>query len=155
MSLSSPSGTSIDDKAFLDESSSQNVDHTTASIPLEGLDGETDSPSKLTPRGSHEADKLVAFHPGDKDDPKNWSNFAKWNATLTVSMICFVVAFSSSVITSDIIGVVEEFHVSEEVALLSVTLFVVGFGLGTSPLVLRPSFTAMYCDFIFIKTSLY
>lgn len=41
-----------------------------------------------------------------------------------------IVAFNSSVITADLEGVVKEFNVSEEVALLSITLFVVGFGVG-------------------------
>lgn len=43
-----------------------------------------------------------------------------------------MVAFASSVITADIAGVVKEFGVSEEVALLPITLFVVGFGIGTN-----------------------
>ena len=155
MSTSSHSSHSVDDKTHLEhgfqgemedmepENKSnhhqlqthhlQQVGSTTASIPVDDFAGETDSPVHLTPHGTHDADKLVAFHPGDKDDPKYWSKFAKWHATLTVSLICFVVAFSSSVVTSDIIGVVKEFHVSEEVALLSVSLFVVGFGLGEFP----------------------
>jgi hypothetical protein len=49
---------------------------------------------------------------------------------MVVALTCFVVAFCSSVITADILGVEREFNVSEEVTLLSVTLFVVGFGLG-------------------------
>lgn len=47
-----------------------------------------------------------------------------------IASVCFAVAFNSAVITSDIGGVAAEFHVSEEVALLSVTLFVLGFGIG-------------------------
>ena len=54
----------------------------------------------------------------------------KWHATLSVSLICFVVAFSSSVVTADIFGMTAEFSVSTEVGLLSITLFVIGFGLG-------------------------
>ena len=49
---------------------------------------------------------------------------------MCVAVTCFVVAFNSSVITADIEGVAQEFNVSEEVALLSITLFVVGFGVG-------------------------
>jgi hypothetical protein len=49
---------------------------------------------------------------------------------MVVAVTCFVVAFASSVITADIIGVEEEFNVSEELALVTVTLFVVGFGVG-------------------------
>ena len=49
---------------------------------------------------------------------------------MVVAVTCFVVAFNSSVITAGIIGVEHSFNVSEEAALLSVSLFVVGFGVG-------------------------
>ncbi len=80
--------------------------------------------------------RLVTFEPGDKANPKNWSKAMKWYCTLVVALTCFVVAFASSVITADISGVAEEFDVSEEVVLLTITLFVVGFGVG--PLVFAP-----------------
>ena len=73
---------------------------------------------------------IVAFTPDDKDNPKNWSKAMKWWCTMCVSVTCFVVAFCSSVITADIEGVAKEFNVSEEVALLSITVFVIGFGIG-------------------------
>lgn len=50
---------------------------------------------------------------------------------MVVAFTCFVVAFASSVITADIVGVMEEFNRSEEVVLISVSIFVVGFGVGT------------------------
>lgn len=46
------------------------------------------------------------------------------------SALCLSVALGSSIITGDILGPAEEFHVSEEVINLTVTLFVVGFGVG-------------------------
>ena len=52
---------------------------------------------------------------------------------MVVAITCFVVAFASSVITADIIGVEKEFHVSEEVALVTITVFVIGFGVGRFP----------------------
>jgi hypothetical protein len=57
--------------------------------------------------------------------------YFRW-CTMTVAVTCFVVAFNSAVVTADIEGVAKEFHVSVEVALLSITLFVIGFGVGTS-----------------------
>lgn len=74
--------------------------------------------------------RLVQFEEGDTSNPKNWSVAYKWYCTMVVAMTCFVVAFASSVVTADIVGITEEFNVSEEVALLSVSLFVVGFGVG-------------------------
>lgn len=72
----------------------------------------------------------MQFEENDPENPKNWSKAFKWYCTMVVAVTCFVVAFASSVITADIGGPVEEFGVSEEVALLSVSLFVVGFGVG-------------------------
>ena len=74
--------------------------------------------------------ELVTFLPNDPENPKNWSKAMKWWCTMVVAITCFVVAFASSVVTADIIGVQEEFGVSEEVALLSITFFVMGFGIG-------------------------
>lgn len=51
---------------------------------------------------------------------------------MVVAVTCFVVAFCSAVITAGTIGPQEEFHVSEEVSLLAITVFVVGFGIGMS-----------------------
>ncbi|KAK2014554.1 major facilitator superfamily transporter [Colletotrichum eremochloae] len=74
--------------------------------------------------------KLVTFVPNDPQNPKNWSKAYKWWCTMVVAMTCFVVAFCSSVITADIAGVAEEFHVSEEAALVTISVFVIGFGVG-------------------------
>lgn len=92
-------------------------------------------PGPVEPDGQHHY-RLVTFHPNDPENPKNWSKAYKWYITMVVALTCFVVAFASSVVTPDIKGVAEEFNVSNEVALLSITLFVVGFGLG--PLVFAP-----------------
>lgn len=86
-------------------------------------------PGPVEPDGENRY-KLVTFLPNDPENPKNWSKGYKWYCTMVVAATCFVVAFSSSVVTPDIVGVADEFGVSEEVALLSITLFVVGFGVG-------------------------
>jgi hypothetical protein len=57
---------------------------------------------------------------------------------MVVAFTCFVVAFNSAVITPDIEGVAKAFHVSNEVALLSITLFVIGFGIGKLTMHLCP-----------------
>lgn len=74
--------------------------------------------------------ELITWTINDPENPKNWSKAYKWWCTMTVAFTCFVVAFNSAVITADIKGPAEEFHVSEEVALLSITVFVIGFGIG-------------------------
>lgn len=92
--------------------------------------GEMDG--RLEADGQHHY-KLVTFTPNDPENPKNWSKAYKWYCTMVVAVTCFVVAFASSVITADLVGVQEQFHVSEEVALLTITVFVVGFGVGELP----------------------
>jgi hypothetical protein len=80
--------------------------------------------------------KLVAFAPGDPEDPKNWSKLYKWYITMVVAVTCFVVALCSSIITSDVGGVSESFGVSHEAALVPISVFVVGFGVG--PMIFAP-----------------
>lgn len=88
---------------------------------------------KSTKSGHHTQPQdyqLVTFVEGDPENPKNWSKAYKWWCTMIVALTCFCVAFNSAVITADLKGVEETFGVSEEVALLTITLFVVGFGVG-------------------------
>ncbi|KAI5240179.1 MFS general substrate transporter [Aureobasidium subglaciale] len=80
--------------------------------------------------GKTEDYELVTFTPGDKENPKNWSKAYKWWCTMVVAITCFAVAFNSAVITADMIGPQKTFGISEEVALLTITVFVVGFGVG-------------------------
>lgn len=87
--------------------------------------------------GKVERYDLVTFFVDDKENPKNWSKAFKWWCTICVAITCFVVAFNSAVITADLEGVSKEFGVSEEVSLLTITLFVVGFGVG--PMVFAPA----------------
>lgn len=88
------------------------------------------------PEGNETEYKLVTFTPNDPENPKNWSKPYKWYCTMVVAITCFVVAFASSVVTADLKGVEESFDVSEEVAMLTITVFVVGFGVG--PVVFAP-----------------
>lgn len=104
-------------------SNQANLDEYTTEKPA----GEIKGP--LTEDGKHHY-KLVTFTLNDPENPKNWSKAFKWYCTMVVAVTCFVVAFCSSVITADIAGVEQEFNVSEEVALVSISIFVVGFGLG-------------------------
>ena len=91
----------------------------TGEIPANGANG-------------HENYRLVTFLENDPANPKNWSKAYKWYCTMVVAFTCFVVAMNSAIITADIPGVKASFNVSEEVALVSVTVFVMGFGIGTS-----------------------
>ncbi|KAF8247532.1 putative MFS multidrug transporter [Wilcoxina mikolae CBS 423.85] len=94
--------------------------------------------------------KLVTFTIDDPGNPKNWSKAFKWWCTLVIAVMCFIVAFSSSVITAGIDGVQREFDVSRSVALLSITLFVIGFGIG--PMAFAPLSEVLGRKIIYVST---
>jgi hypothetical protein len=96
--------------------------------------------------GQTERFELVTWTTDDPENPKNWSRGFKWWCTMTVAVTCFTVAFNSAVITADVVGPAREFGVSEEVGLLAISLFVVGFGVGMCALCHRPLFPG-FCGF--------
>jgi hypothetical protein len=87
-------------------------------------------PVRSNVTGKMEDWKLVTFKIDDPENPKNWSKARKWWCTMVVAFTCFVVAFCSAVITAGLDGPTRTFHVSMEVSLLQITVFVVGFGVG-------------------------
>ncbi|KAM0454622.1 hypothetical protein ACHAO4_004430 [Trichoderma viride] len=97
------------------------------------IEGPVEPPSVAQASGGKGGEKhyqLVTFTDDDPENPKNWSKAYKWYCTMVVALTCFVVAFCSSVITADLIGVSKTFDVSLEVSFLTITVFVVGFGVG-------------------------
>lgn len=80
--------------------------------------------------------RLVVFIDDDKEDPRNWSKTRKWFLTTLLGIVCFDVALGSAIVTGDIEGPMKTFGVSQEVIILTVTLFVLGFGFG--PLLFAP-----------------
>lgn len=74
--------------------------------------------------------RMVTFEPNDPGNPKNWSLAMKWYCTFVVAITCLVVALNSSIISADVGAVAEEFGQSEQLTLASISLFVMGFGVG-------------------------
>lgn len=68
--------------------------------------------------------------PDDPENPQNWSNARKWWISICTAGLTFVVSFGSSVFSTATAVTAEEFGVSEEVMILGVTLYVVGFACG-------------------------
>jgi MFS family permease len=66
----------------------------------------------------------------------NFSKGRKWAIAVLQSLSTFAVTFASSVYVSGIEGVMQRFKVSQEVATLGLSLFVLGFALG--PLIWTP-----------------
>ncbi|TFK91081.1 MFS general substrate transporter [Polyporus arcularius HHB13444] len=80
--------------------------------------------------------KLVTWLENDPEDPRNWSNAYKWYITFVCAVSVVQIAFATAIIAGDFSGVMKEFHVSEVVVALTVSLMIVGFGVG--PLILAP-----------------
>lgn len=72
----------------------------------------------------------------DPENPQNWSTKYKTWVFMVLACMTFVVSFGSSVWSTATTVTAEEFGVSEELMILGVTLYVVGFALG--PLVFGP-----------------
>ncbi|CAG7925403.1 unnamed protein product [Penicillium olsonii] len=74
-----------------------------------------------------------------EDDPRNpmlFKNTSKWAITSLVSIATFVVALVSSAYSGAMVEIVEYFRISEELALVGISLYVIGFAVG--PLIWAP-----------------
>lgn len=89
------------------------------------------------PQADDESTNLVDWDgPEDPENPQNWSGKYKWYVIMIFACMTFVVSFGSSVWSTATVVTAEEFGVSQEVMILGVTFYVVGFALG--PLVFGP-----------------
>lgn len=87
-------------------------------------------------RGTLQDPYVVEFIPNDPRDPMGFSMWKKWAITLLVALVTLAVAFTSSAYTGGIEQIITEFGTSQEVAILGVSLFVLGFAIG--PLLWAP-----------------
>ncbi|EXF73869.1 major facilitator superfamily transporter [Colletotrichum fioriniae PJ7] len=89
------------------------------------------------PGSGTEADPfLVQWIPNDPRNPMLFSKATKWFITFMVSLTTLAVALLSSAYTGGIRQIIIEFGISQEVATLGVSLFVLGFAIG--PLLWAP-----------------
>ncbi|KAF9252408.1 hypothetical protein DTO006G1_3156 [Penicillium roqueforti] len=89
-----------------------------------------------TGKGTEDDPYIIDYLHNDHQDAMNFSNGRKWAISILQSLSTFVVTFSSSVYVSGIGGIEQQFNVSEEVATLGLSLFVLGFAVG--PLIWAP-----------------
>jgi len=80
--------------------------------------------------GSQEVLLVGWYGPDDPENPQNWPSSLK---TMIISQMCllnFAVYLGSSIYTPGELSFIQEFHVSEVVATLGLSLFTLGYGLG-------------------------
>ncbi|KAM0334438.1 hypothetical protein ACHAQA_001465 [Verticillium albo-atrum] len=86
--------------------------------------------------GTPESPYLVDFLPEDARNPMTFSQTKKWSTTLVNAMATLAVAFASSAYSGGVRDIITAFGVSQTVAILGVSLFVLGFAIG--PLLWAP-----------------
>lgn len=86
--------------------------------------------------GTEEEPYQVSWIENDPRNPMLFSAVSRWLITILVGMETLSVALVSSAYSGSIAEIIAEFEVSEEVALLGISLFVLGFAVG--PLIWAP-----------------
>lgn len=86
--------------------------------------------------GTPEDPYAVSWIPQDPRNPMNWGYIKKWSITFLASFITLAVSLVSSAYSGGLSQIVTDFNASEEVAILGVSLFVLGFAFG--PLIWAP-----------------
>jgi MFS family permease len=94
----------------------------------------TPSPSINAPLYSFDSSGIQLE--GD-EDPRNWSKLRKWYTTGVISLMGFISPLGSSIIVPGGPFIGHDFHVHRTLSLLTVSLFVLGLGVG--PFLLAPA----------------
>ncbi|GKZ66607.1 hypothetical protein AnigIFM50267_000472 [Aspergillus niger] len=78
-------------------------------------------------------DFIVKFEKGDSDDPRNFGSWHKVYITCQLSMLTFVAALASSILSPGQSDIAEYTNISSEVAVLATSLYILGlFSIGTA-----------------------
>ncbi|KAI5121794.1 hypothetical protein M0805_009786 [Coniferiporia weirii] len=73
---------------------------------------------------------LVEFDVNDPANPKNWSRAYRWFLTMFSGLLVLNASFASSAPSGIATNLMEQFRISEEVATLTIALFVFGYCVG-------------------------
>jgi len=91
---------------------------------------------------------FVVFPEGDPENPKNWPTREKWKVLIPLCLLYLSVNWAASAYSPTSKDVQKEFGVSEELAQLPLSLFILGIALG--PLLFAP--LSEVCDLHFLLT---
>ncbi|KAJ5651282.1 uncharacterized protein N7484_005005 [Penicillium longicatenatum] len=86
--------------------------------------------------GTEDDPYAVVWIPNDPRNPMNFRPVKKWAITILVSFVTLAVALVSSAYSGGMSQIIEAFGVEEEIVILGVSLFVLGFAIG--PLIWAP-----------------
>ncbi|KAI1344293.1 major facilitator superfamily transporter [Xylariaceae sp. FL0016] len=86
--------------------------------------------------GTNDDPFIVDFLPDDPKNPMKFPEWRKWFITALQAIAVLAVAFVSTAYSGGISEVIKEFQVDSEIAILGISLFVVGFAVG--PLLWAP-----------------
>ncbi|KAJ5953032.1 uncharacterized protein N7479_011445 [Penicillium vulpinum] len=123
------------------------------------LESNEGSASIKPDRSPNEKESLIVGWdgPDDPEMPQNFPTWRKWVITIMLGMMTVCVTFASSVFSTATKQTAKKFHVSDEVMVLGVSLFVLGFAFG--PIIFgplselcgrkRPMFVGMFVFAIF------
>ncbi|KAJ6574990.1 major facilitator superfamily domain-containing protein [Mycena capillaripes] len=73
---------------------------------------------------------IDSFEERDPANPKNWSNARRWYLTALAGMLVLNATFASAAPSGIAAQLMEEYHLSEEVGVLAISLFVAGYCVG-------------------------
>ncbi|KAF5325000.1 hypothetical protein D9619_009780 [Psilocybe cf. subviscida] len=127
----------IDDNAERDASKK-----TTGGTKETGSSTPVDTSLSLIPSNAGEVERgerknIVGWYDdNDQENPMNWSLAKRVTVTGLICLLTFSVYIGSAIYTASIPGVVDTFHVSQSVATLGLSLYVIGYG--TGPIILSP-----------------
>ncbi|KAJ5727692.1 hypothetical protein N7493_005512 [Penicillium malachiteum] len=91
---------------------------------------------QYTGSGTKDEPYVVCWLVDDPQNPLDFRRASKWTITVIVSLSALVVALVSSAYTGGMVELTQDFNISEELALVGVSMFVVGFAVG--PLLWAP-----------------
>lgn len=73
---------------------------------------------------------VVRWEVGDKDDPRNWSLRYRAFCTLQLGLLAMAASMGSSIISPSAGVIASEFHISQQVTVFNISLYVLGFAFG-------------------------
>ncbi|CAG8163864.1 unnamed protein product [Penicillium salamii] len=105
------------------------------SAPMEANESQANESVDAAPN-EKEAAIVDWSGPNDPENPQNFPRWRKWTITIMLGLMTICVTFASSVFSTATKVTGKKFHVSSEVMVLAVSLFVLGFAFG--PVIFGP-----------------